>query len=780
MINVRSKLILAFAIIVIISLFSAGISFIGYNFIISGTVSSIDSSKERESYLYLIKDALSEEQRILSDSLMNDALSNSDDFNKMYDSITTNIKKLQKQSSKLAKKDVAELNKLSDLNNKYTEAYKSIISEVNQDKSKELLSLFDALKTNTKNVLDSEQKLKDTINAKVDSQINDTILGLNQMKNSTSASDISKLISNLTVLKDDVKNAQSSLGNTVADSDITQLNTAIDSLSNTLVACSTLSSRINANNKNLLTSLDGLKTDKIKSDLFALGNINRLIYWTQRKYSSLSDAIILKDESFESYADSLERVNEYQKVLSTILAGQDKKTFDIIVSSNAAMDKDFPTISKDVKLIAHSSLQALYKGANDLLLQYNASIKNLEGSFKNYLSDDIKASEKIKMNFIYALIGMTLFSLLLGMMFAFLLSRNIIGPIQRMTSLLGKAEKGDLTVRAEVNKRDEIGELGEKVNSVLDGQQRIVGQFITTNKDISSLKQKLAEMFSHSKDNATKISSGLKNVVENAKSGVSKNANGLTDAGQLASGVKGVSDATTRVIDEGMKAIEVAFTGEKAVEEAEEVIKRVTETVQQIAGSIGMLEASSGEIGEITNTITDIASRTNLLALNAAIEAARAGQQGKGFTVLADEIRKLSEGSNKAAGEIKNLIKEIQTRVQFTVDGMSKGVKGVEEGVIKINRVKTNIYEIINSVKSVVDSIKQTAEYAYKQSNSTDALVEMVGNMNKAATQTVASSENIDKNLEDQSQVIKEIEAISKKLDDASQKLNTVLNQIKV
>ena len=123
-------------------------------------------------------------------------------------------------------------------------------------------------------------------------------------------------------------------------------------------------------------------------------------------------------------------------------------------------------------------------------------------------------------------------------------------------------------------------------------------------------------------------------------------------------------------------ALEITKTGEKTTQEAFDAISKASTIVKDISVSMNQLDQSSGKIGEITNTITDIASRTNLLALNAAIEAARAGSEGRGFAVLADEIRKLAEASGRAAGEIKKQLKDIQTQIQTTADYMGEGVSG--------------------------------------------------------------------------------------------------------
>lgn len=787
MINVRNKMLLAFGIIIVISVISFCISFWGYSSILSA-VNHIDSNKELEDSINSIKSRVFEEQQILAGSIISHE-SSKKNFDDLYNSVNTDIDKLLsgnkkgEQVKRLEGKDVKELNTLKEINIKYHELFvNQILTEIEQDNKRKLLTLFTEEGKSFANVLELEQKLFDTIGNRVDSGLADCVKNLQSLKvlNAGQVAGIQKLNGYLEEYRDAYKKAENSGGDQSSETYYKTLAELLENLGNSLGKISAQGNNINSSMTASKAVLDQLRLEDIQRNLLIRANVSKLIFATQSKYYYQADAMIAKDEAFDKYKNEVETVNKHIQTLSKSLYGDEIKVIDNIKAANADMDKSFDPILAEVRRINSNPLIGQYNNSVELMKQYDTSTKKLEGSFKGYLTNDVKSSEKIREGIIISLVIVTLISLVLGMVLALVLSNNILNPIRAMTHLLNKAVDGDLTVRAQLNRNDEIGELGEKVNCILDGQQKMVGQVMSTTKDISTLKQKLSEVFNQSRENISKISGGIKNVVDNIKNGVPSSHNSFKNMDQLVSGVKGVSEATSKVVNDGIKAIEVACTGEKSVEEAEVVIKKVTDTVQQIAGSINELEFSSGKIGDITNTITDIASRTNLLALNAAIEASRAGQQGKGFAVLADEIRKLAEGSNRAAGEIKNQIKEIQGKIQFAVDNMNQGVHGVEEGVEKINQVKTNINEIIDSMRYVVDSVKDTAEIAYKQTDTTEAFVKVVDNITKAASDTVSTSEKLNKNVEVQTGIFKEMEALSKKLDEASENLCQVLKQVKV
>lgn len=306
----------------------------------------------------------------------------------------------------------------------------------------------------------------------------------------------------------------------------------------------------------------------------------------------------------------------------------------------------------------------------------------------------------------------------------------------------------------------------------------MVERVISTSGDISTLKKRFSELFSNSRDNLGRASDGLRHGTDTMKADAKKPGVEITGIREIAAGADGFSNAAEQVFKNSLKAVELAEGGGRSVEEAEEVIRDATASVKQIAASINQLDASSGKIGDITNTITDIASKTNLLALNAAIEAARAGQQGKGFTVLAEEIRKLSDGSNKAAAEIKQLIAEIQDRIQFAVDRIGEGAGSVESGIIKINNAKTGIYAVVTAVNQLSLLLKDINNGIRGQKEKALEAAAAIESISKATNKTILAGENIDLELRKQREAIKQMEEMSDKLEEVSDNLNGILSQI--
>jgi methyl-accepting chemotaxis protein len=535
--------------------------------------------------------------------------------------------------------------------------------------------------------------------------------------------------------------------------------------------------------------LKGTDIRSIVSGLTAAGNqkalqkltsINAAITLTAEAYgraqagmaAGSSEETEASREAARSAAAELERLASEPGAEYAVLAAEAAKECGQLEAAIAPL-------AEARRALEDTGLSESFAHASGLYDQQIEVLGKLETSYKTYLADDIERSQKLKNSLLLTLAGIAFVSLFIGMFAALWLSGNILVPIRSMTRLLDKASRGDLTGRVSDRRRDEIGELGEKVNIVLDGQQKMIEQVKATSTNIGKLKNSLAELFTHSRENTGKVSSGFRSIMQSLMAAI--RAPGTDSTAATADDTAEVLAVTTgKAVEEGMKAIELAASGERSVQEAEEVIRNVTDTVKQIADSINELEESSDKIGNITDTITEIASKTNLLALNAAIEAARAGQQGKGFTVLAEEIRKLSERSNDAAKGIRQLISEIQERIQYAVVRIGDGVAGVDVGVGKINHARSSILEITDVISQVVETLRSTANSISSRHENTAELTGAMSTLEQTASETVASGEEIDAELELQQKTIREMEAVTEKLDEVTGALNELLGKFRI
>ena len=247
--------------------------------------------------------------------------------------------------------------------------------------------------------------------------------------------------------------------------------------------------------------------------------------------------------------------------------------------------------------------------------------------------------------------------------------RNVVQPIKEMAVLLhGIAEgEGDLTARVKVRSGDEVGEIATAFNTMMDKLRALVAgitvnasNLAATSEQVNRSMQALREASSQQSDAANATASALEQV--------------SVSVGQVAEHAK-EADAVSQQTDR------LAGEGDAAAQRAAESMQDIARAIGDTAGLVHGLAARSDQIRGIVNVIHDIADQTNLLALNAAIEAARAGEQGRGFAVVADEVRKLAERTTQATAEIAQVIDGIARDTGSAVQSMSKQTTRQEEGV---------------------------------------------------------------------------------------------------
>jgi len=453
---------------------------------------------------------------------------------------------------------------------------------------------------------------------------------------------------------------------------------------------------------------------------------------------------LMVDRSDELIGSIKKRAQAYEK---TLINDEDKKLF---TDFNHTLTEYTTQLTAFNKLIMEGNKVA----ANELIVdEYDTAARELQKAIEKLVETKMAQGKQVSgtnntlaRNASLFMIALALGGSVLAFVLGMLLSRMITRPLVALADDAQQIASGDLTVRIQSGAKDEIGTLASSFNSMTDSLRGAIRQVSDTSSLLSSAATELLATSETISNGADAVASQAQTV---ATAGEEMAATSNDIANNCQSAAAGALDASNSASD-----------GSVVVDKTVQAMGLIARRVKETADTVARLGQRSDQIGQIVGTIEDIADQTNLLALNAAIEAARAGEQGRGFAVVADEVRALAERTTRATKEISDMIRSIQAETRSAVTVMEEGVHEVAQGTDEAARSGVALQNIMELVNNVSMQISQVATAAEEQTATTNEISQNILQITDVVQQTAQGAKQSEAAAAELSKLAADLEAL--------------------
>ncbi|KGR82128.1 methyl-accepting chemotaxis protein [Lysinibacillus odysseyi] len=478
------------------------------------------------------------------------------------------------------------------------------------------------------------------------------------------------------------------------------------------------------------------------------GNINKTLQSIASQYNT--------EKSKKALANTEEKVKAFQKEI------------DHVVDLNQ---------NKDVFAAAAYYTGSLLPVRDEVIAASNELSEEIKVFFDQAQQE---ADKRSKQAFLIA-IGVIVLSILVGSAIAYKMNNMIAKPLRVLQNAVMTIAAGDLTSDdLQIRSKDELGQLAASFNTMKNTLKGLLSQLMDNARHLSASAEQLSASTEEVTASSTELAVHAEETSHNTMNSAKFARENAVAMEETAAAVERIADSSTTLQDSAAGTLSVANQGAVDIQSAGQQMDAIYESTKLTTDLIQRLSKQSEDIENISKVITSITAQTNLLALNAAIEAARAGEAGKGFAVVADEVRKLAEESGQSAGQIVTLTNEIQADTRNVERAVQESLRTVETGVNVINNAGASFQKIVNEIDNMKLQIEEISAVTEEISASAKHVSQSVTEIAVSSEATAEQAASSQASSQQQLSTLQEVTAVANDLSGQAIDLQGLVNNFKI
>ncbi|UHA59988.1 methyl-accepting chemotaxis protein [Metabacillus litoralis] len=415
----------------------------------------------------------------------------------------------------------------------------------------------------------------------------------------------------------------------------------------------------------------------------------------------------------------------------------------------------------------------------ELIIANEVIVDQLIGNKEKAAGATNKANNEKSKSTLYSMVIIIIITISCLLLCGMFISKLITKPLYDIKQLLARAEKGDFSVSGSYHYKDELGDLTFSFNKMQEGLRDMLITVGKASSRVTSTSEELRVCVEQNSKASEHITASIEQLSSGAERQAMRIKNNSNNLGEIVKFTENISNNAHHASNTAKHTSELTIGGIETVHKMTGQMNSIHHNVQSLAAEIKGLSNRSIQIGKINNVITSIAEQTNLLALNAAIEAARAGEAGKGFAVVADEVRNLAEESGKSAKQINGLITTIQMDTENIISYMDRAMSDVNIGTTVVAEAGRAFHDIQHSIINLELNVTEVAESIKQLETNADTIQTTMGDVYEIADKASQGSKNVAATSQEQLASMEEIAASANSLASMSDELQSLLLQFK-